>query len=143
MVPARHPLLALVQVELVTAVRVLELPVPLVLTVHRVPVLARVLLVPLAPRVLVVPAVLAVHLVLLVARLVVQVAVVLVAALADLEVHDQVAADVLRAVVVVVVVVVKMIYRHQRSLIAKTRLQSLRALSLLSVAYLHKSSGRV
>ena len=143
MVPARHLLLALVQVELVTAVRVLELPVPLVLTVHRVPVLARVLLVPLAPRVLVVPAVLAVHLVLLVARLVVQVAVVLVAALADLEVHDQVAADVLRAVVVVVVVVVKMIYRHQRSLIAKTRLQSQRALSLLSVAYLRKSSGHV
>ena len=143
MVPARHPLLALVQVELVTAVRVLELPVPLVLTVHRVPVLARVLLVPLAPRVLVVPAVLAVHLVLLVARLVVQVAVVLVAALADLEVHDQVAADVLRAVVVVVVVVVKMIYRHQRSLIAKTRLRSLRALSLLSVAYLRKNSGHV
>ena len=140
MVPARHPLLALVQVELVTAVRVLELPVPLVLTVHRVPVLARVLLVPLAPHV---PAVLAVHLVLLVARLVVLVAVVLVAALADLEVHDQVVADVLRAVVVVVVVVVKMIYRHRRSLIAKTRLQSLRALSLLSVAYLRKNSGHV
>ena len=113
------------------------------LTAPRVLVLVRVLLAHLAPRVLVVPAVLAVHLVLLVARLVVQVAVVLVAALADLEVHDQVGADVLRAVVVVVVVVVKMIYRHRRSLIAKTRLQSLRALSLLSVAYLRKSSGHV
>ena len=110
------------------------------LTAPRVLVLVRVLLAHLAPHVLVVPVV---HLVLLVARLVVQVAVVLVAALADLEVHDQVGADVLRAVVVVVVVVVKMIYRHQRSLIAKTRLQSLRALSLLSVAYLRKSSGHV
>ncbi len=140
MVPARHLLLALVQVELVTVVRVLGLPVPLVLTVPRALVLVRVLLAHLAPRVLVVPAV---HLVLLVARLVVLVAVVLVAALADLEVHDQVVADVLRAVVVVVVVVVKMIYRHQRSLIAKTQLQFLRALSLLSVAYLRKSSGHV
>ena len=140
MVPARHLLLALVQVELVTVVRVLGLLVPLVLTAPRVLVLVRVLLAHLAPHVLVVPVV---HLVLLVARLVVQVAVVLVAALADLEVHDQVVADVLRAVVVVVVVVVKMIYRHRRSLIAKTRLQSLRALSLLSVAYLRKNSGHV
>ena len=145
MVPARHPLLALVQVELVTAVRVLELPVPLVLTVHRVPVLARVLLVPLAPHV---PAVLAVHLVVhLAVYLAVPVvrleAVDLVAVLADLEVRDQVVVDGLLAVVVVVVGVVKMIYRHQRSLIAKTRLQSQRALSLLSVAYLRKSSGHV
>lgn len=141
MVPARHPLLALVQVELVTAVRVLELPVPLVLTVPRVPVLARVLLVPLAPHV---PAVLAVHLVVHLAVPVVRLeAVDLVAALADLEVRDQVVVDGPRAVVVVVVVVVKMIYRHQRSLIAKTRLQSPRALSLLSVAYLRKSSGHV
>ena len=140
MVPARHLLLVLVQVELVTVVRVLELPVLLVLTAHRVLLLARVLPVPLAPHVLVV---LVVHLVLLVARLVVLEVVVLVAAPADLEVHDQVVADVLRAVVVVVVVVVKMIYRHQRSLIAKTRLRSLRALSLLSVAYLRKNSGHV
>ena len=141
MVPARHPLLALVQVELVTAVRVLELPVPLVLTVHRVPVLARVLLVPLAPHV---PAVLAVHLVVHLAVPVVRLeAVDLVAVLADLEVRDQVVVDVPRAVVVVVVGVVKMIYRHRRSLIAKTRLQSQRALSLLSVAYLRKSSGHV
>jgi hypothetical protein len=127
------------------AVRVLELPVPLVLTAHRALVLVRVLLAHLAPHVLVVPAV---HLVLLVARLVVLVAVVLVAVVlvaapADLEVHDQVAVDVLRVAVVVVVVVVKMIYRHQRSLIAKTQLQFLRALSLLSVAYLRKSSGHV
>lgn len=122
------------------AVRVLVLPVPLVLTAHRVLVLARVLPAHLAPHV---PAVPAVHLVLLVARLVVQVAVVLVAVLADLEVHDQVVAVVLRAVVVVVVVVVKMIYRHQRLLIAKTRLQFLRALSLLNVAYLRKNSGHV
>jgi hypothetical protein len=124
-------------------VRVPGLRVLLVLTVPRVPVLARVLLAHLAPHVLVVPVV---HLVLLAARLVVLVvlvAVVLVAALADLEVHDQVAVDVLRAVVVVVVVVVKMIYRHQRSLIAKTQLQFLRALSLLSVAYLRKNSGHV
>ncbi len=122
------------------AVRVLELPVPLVLTAHRALVLVRVLLAHLAPHVLVVPAV---HLVLLVARLVVLVAVVLVAALADLEVHDQVAVGVLRVAVVVVVVVVKMIYRHQRSLIAKTRLQFLRAPSSLSVAYLRKNSGHV
>ena len=139
-VPARHLLLALVQVELVTVVRVLGLLVPLVLTAPRVLVLVRVLLAHLAPHVLVVPVV---HLVLLVARLVVQVAVVLVAALADLEVRDQVVVDVPRAVVVVVVGVVKMIYRHRRSLIAKTRLQSQRALSLLSVAYLRKSSGHV
>ena len=144
-VPARHLLLALVQVELVTVVRVLGLPVPLVLTVPRALVLVRVLLAHLAPHVLVVPVV---HLVLLVARQVVLVAVVpaavvLVAAPADLEVHDQVAVDVLRAAVVVVVVVVKMIYRHQRSLIAKTQLQFLRALSLLSVAYLRKNSGHV
>ena len=139
-VPARHLLRALVQVELVTVVRVLELPVPLVLTAHRALVLVRVLLAHLVPRVLVVPVV---HLVLLVARLVVPAAVVLVADPADLEVHDQVAVDVLRAAVVVVVVVVKMIYRHQRSLIAKTQLQFLRALSLLSVAYLRKSSGHV
>jgi hypothetical protein len=79
----------------------------------------------------------------LVARLVVPAAVVLVADPADQEVHDQVAVDVLRAAVVVVVVVVKMIYRHQRSLIAKTRLQFQRALSLLSVAYLRKNSGHV
>ncbi len=141
MVPARHLLLALVQVELVTVVRVLGLPVPLVLTVPRALVLVRVLLAHLAPHVL------AVHLVLLVARQVVLVAVVpaavvLVAAPADLEVHDQVAVDVLRAAVVVVVVV-KMIYRRQRSLIAKTRLQFQRALSLLSVAYLRKNSGHV
>lgn len=141
-VPARHLLLALVQVELVTVVRVLGLPVPLVLTVPRALVLVRVLLAHLAPHVL------AVHLVLLVARQVVLVAVVpaavvLVAAPADLEVHDQVAVDVLRAAVVVVVVVVKMIYRRQRSLIAKTRLQFQRALSLLSVAYLRKNSGHV
>ena len=110
------------------------------LTAPRVLVLVRVLLAHLAPHVLVVPVV---HLVLPVVHLVLQVAVVLVAALADLEVHDQVVAAVLRAVVVVVVVVVKMIYRHRRSLIAKTRLQSLRALSLLSVAYLRKSSGHV
>ena len=142
-VPARRLLLVLVQVELVMAVRVLGLLVPLVLTAPRVLVLVRVLLAHLAPHVLVVPAVLAVHLVLLVARLVVQVAVVLVAALADLEVRDQVVVDVPRAVVVVVVGVVKMIYRHRRSLIAKTRLQSQRALSLLSVAYLRKSSGHV
>ena len=140
MVPARHLLLALVQVELGTVVRVLGLLVPLVLTVPHVLVLVLVLLAHLAPHVLVVPVV---HLVLLVERLVVPVAVVLVAVLADLVVHDQVAVDVLRAAVVVVVVVVKMIYRHQRSLIAKTRLQSLRALSLLSVAYLRKSSGHV
>ena len=139
MVPARHLLLALVQVELGTVVRVLGLLVPLVLTVPHVLVLVLVLLAHLAPHVLVVPVV---HLVLLVERLVVPVAVVLVAVLADLVVHDQVAVDVLRAAVVVVVVV-KMIYRHQRSLIAKTRLQSLRALSLLSVAYLRKSSGHV
>ena len=139
-VRARHLLRVLVQVELVMAVRVLELPVLLVLTAHRVLLLARVLPVPLAPHVLVVPVV---HLVHLVARLVVLVAVVLVAAPADLEVHDQVAVDVLRVAVVVVVVVVKMIYRHQRSLIAKTQLQFLRALSLLSVAYLRKSSGHV
>ena len=138
-VPARHLLLALVQVELGTVVRVLGLLVPLVLTVPHVLVLVLVLLAHLAPHVLVVPVV---HLVLLVERLVVPVAVVLVAVLADLVVHDQVAVDVLRAAVVVVVVV-KMIYRHQRSLIAKTRLQSLRALSLLSVAYLRKSSGHV
>ena len=138
-VPARHLLLALVQVELGTVVRVLGLLVPLVLTVPHVLVLVLVLLAHLAPHVLVVPVV---HLVLLVARLVVPVAVVLVAALADLVVHDQVAVDGLLAVVVVVVVV-KMIYRHQRLLIAKTRLQSLRALSLLSVAYLRKSSGHV
>jgi len=127
-------------VELVTVVRVLGLPVPLVLTVPRALVLVRVLLAHLAPHVLVVPVV---HLVLLVARLVVPAAVVLVADPADLEVHDQVAVDVLRAAVVVVVVVVKMIYRHQRSLIAKTRLQFQRALSLLSVAYLRKNSGHV
>jgi hypothetical protein len=139
-VPARHLLLALVQVELVMVVRVLGLLVPLVLTVPHVLVLVRDLLAHLAPHVLVVPVV---HLVLLAARLVVLVAVVLVAALADLEVHDQVAVDGLRAVVVVVVVVVKMIYRHQRSLIAKTQLQFLRALSLLSVAYLRKNSGHV
>ena len=139
-VPARHLLLALVQVELGTVVRVLGLLVPLVLTVPHVLVLVLVLLAHLAPHVLVVPVV---HLVLLVARLVVPVAVVLVAVLADLEVHDQVAVDVLRAVVVVVVVVVKMIYRHQRLLIAKTRLQFLRALSLLNVAYLRKNSGHV
>jgi hypothetical protein len=129
-------------VELVTVVRVLGLPVPLVLTVPRALVLVRVLLAHLAPHVL------AVHLVLLVARQVVLVAVVpaavvLVAAPADLEVHDQVAVDVLRAAVVVVVVVVKMICRRQRSLIAKTRLQFQRALSLLSVAYLRKNSGHV
>jgi hypothetical protein len=82
-----------------------------------------------------------VHLVHLVA--VVPAAVVLVAAPADLEVHDQVAVDVLRAAVVVVVVVVKMIYRRQRSLIAKTRLQFQRAPLLLNVAYLRKSSGHV
>jgi len=139
-VPTRYLLLALVQVELVTVVRALGLRALLVLTVPRVPVLARVLLAHLAPHVLVV---LAVHLVLPVARLVVLVAVVLVAALADLEVHDQVAVDGLRAVVVVVVVVVKMIYRHQRLLIAKTQLQFLRALSLLSAAFLRKSSGHV
>ena len=121
-------------------VRVPGLRVLLVLTVPRVPVLARVLLAHLAPHVLVVPVV---HLVPPVARLVVLVAVVLVAALADLEAHDQVAVDVLRAAVVVVVVVVKMIYRHRRSLIAKTQLQFLRALSLLSVAYLRKNSGHV
>lgn len=140
MVPARHLLLALVQVELGTVVRVLVLPVPLVLTVPRVPVLARALLAHLAPHV---PVVLAVHLALLVARLVVPVAVALAAALVDLEVHDQVVVDVLRAVAVVVVVVVKMIYRHRRSLTAKTQLQSLKALSLLSGAYLRKSSGHV
>ena len=139
MVPARHLLLALVQVELGTVVRVLVLPVPLVLTVPRVPVLARALLAHLAPHV---PVVLAVHLALLVARLVVPVAVALAAALVDLEVHDQVVVDVLRAVAVVVVVV-KMIYRHRRSLTAKTQLQSLKALSLLSGAYLRKSSGHV
>jgi len=142
-VPARHLLLALVQVELVMAVRVLGLRVPLVLTVPLVLVVARDLLAHLAPLVPVVQVVPAVHLVLLVARLVVLVAVVLVAALADLEVHDQVAVDVLRAVVVVVVVVVKMIYRHQRSLIAKTQLQFQRAPSLSNVAYLRKSSGHV
>jgi len=142
-VPARHLLRALVQVELVMAVRGLGLLVLQVLTVPRALVLARVLLAHLAPHVLVVPVVHLVHLVHLVARLVVLVAVVLVAALADLEVHDQVAVDVLRVAVVVVVVVVKMIYRHQRSLIAKTQLQFLRALSLLSVAYLRKSSGHV
>ena len=141
-VPARHLLLAHVQVELVMVVRVLGLLVPLVLTVPHVLVLVLVLLAHLAPHVL------AVHLVLLVARQVVLVAVVpaavvLVAAPADLEVHDQVVVDVLRAAVVVVVVVVKMIYRHQRSLIAKTQLQFLRALSLLSVAYLRKNSGHV
>lgn len=143
MVPARHLLLTHAQVELVTVVHVLVLPVPLVLTVPRVPVLARALLAHLAPHV---PVVLAVHLALLVARLVVPVvpvAVALAAALVDLEVHDQVVVDVLRAVVVVVVVVVKMIYRHRRSLTAKTQLQSLKALSLLSGAYLRKSSGHV
>ena len=140
MVLARHLLRALVQVELGMVVRVLGLPVLLVLTVPRVPVLARVLLAHLVPRVLVV---LAVHLVLPVARLVVLVAVVLVAALADLVVHDQVAVDGLLAVVVVAVVVVKMIFRHQRLLIAKTQLQFLRAPSLLNVAYLRKNSGHV
>ena len=140
MVPARHLLLALVQVELGTVVRVLGLRVLLVLTVPRVPVVARVLLAHLAPRVL---AVLVVHLVLPVALLVVLAAVVLVAALAVLEVHDQVAVDGLLAVVGVDVVGAKMIYRHQRLLIARTQLQFLRALSLLNVAYLHKNSGHV